>query len=309
VNHTKEQPVAHVITRTELTGYPLRRGKVRDVYDLGDRLLIVASDRLSAFDVVLPTPIPEKGRILTLLSAFWFEHFAPSVPHHLLEVIDRRLPPGLDADLGLLSKRSMLCRKCEVVPIECVVRGYLAGSGWRDYLRCGSVCGVELPAGLKLCGQLPEPVFTPSTKAEVGHDENISFDQACARVGERVMHTLRERSLAIYSQAARFAAQRGVIIADTKLEWGRLDGQLILLDELLTPDSSRFWPMEGYAPGREQDSFDKQYVRNYLQELCDAGRWDKTAPGPELPDAVVRQTTARYIEAYERLTGRPYARS
>ncbi|MCP4589789.1 MAG: phosphoribosylaminoimidazolesuccinocarboxamide synthase [bacterium] len=294
---------AAVVVETRLGGYPCRRGKVRDVYDLGDELLLVATDRISAYDVVLPSPIPGKGAMLTRISKFWFDRFGSTVSHHLLEVLDGALPPELAPYADQLRGRAMRCRKCEVVPIECVVRGYLAGSGWKEYRQNGCVCGIELPAGLQQCAQLPQPIFTPATKAEVGHDENISFEQACAIAGGEVMELLRARSLELYRRAAEHAGTRGIIIADTKFEWGRHGDEYLLIDEVLTPDSSRFWPADDYVAGRDQDSFDKQYVRNYLTELCAAGRWDKTPPGPELPDEIVRNTAAKYREAVERLTG------
>jgi phosphoribosylaminoimidazole-succinocarboxamide synthase len=281
----------------------MRRGKVRDVYDLGDELLIVATDRISAYDVVLPTAIPGKGEVLTRMSRFWFERLADRVPHHLIEVIDDQAPPGLEAHLDVLRGRTMRCRKCQVVPIECVVRGYLAGSGWREYRESGTVCGVALPTGLRQCDPLPTPIFTPATKAESGHDENITFDRACEIAGSQCMTRLRDRSLMIYETAAAYARQRGILIADTKFEWGRRGDEYLLIDEVLTPDSSRFWPADRYEPGRDQESFDKQYVRNYLTGLCEQGRWDKTPPGPELPDEIVRNTAAKYREALQRLTG------
>ncbi len=286
-----------------MPGFPVRRGKVRDVYDLGEEVLLVATDRISAYDVVLPTPIPGKGVLLTRLSKFWFDWLGGSVPHHLLEVIEDRAPGRMGAYLDQLRGRSMLCRKADVVPVEFVVRGYLAGSGWKDYQRSGGVCGVELPPGLRECEKLPEPIFTPATKAEVGHDENISFDQACETVGGDVMRLLRDRSIEIYTRAAKYALGRGIIIADTKLEWGQAGDEYLLVDEVLTPDSSRFWPADEYEPGRDQESFDKQYVRNYLTDLLKAGKWDKTPPGPELPEEIVRNTAAKYSEAMQRLEG------
>jgi len=294
---------ADTLHRTEIPGFPVRRGKVRDVYDLGDRLLIVATDRISAFDCVLPDPIPGKGRVLTALSRFWFDRFAGRHPHHLLEVVDGEVPPGLTPFAQQLRGRAMLCRKAGVVPIECVARGYLAGSGWKEYRASGTVCGIPLPAGLRECSRLPEPIFTPATKAETGHDENISFEEACRLVGEDVMKQLRDRTLALYSEGAAYAESRGIILADTKFEFGWTNDGLILIDEVLTPDSSRFWPADGYAEGRDQESFDKQFVRNYLQTLCDAGQWDKTDPAPSLPPEVIQATSRRYLEAYERLTG------
>ena len=279
------------------------------MYDLGDKLLIVACDRISAFDVVIPNGIPEKGCLLTQLSAFWFAKFADLTAHHLIEVIDDRPPPGLEPFADQLRGRAMLCRKCKPIPIECVVRGYLAGSGWSDYQNTGSVCGIALPAGLEHCQQLPEPIFTPATKAVEGHDENISFIQACDIAGAETMSYIRDKSIQYYLAGADYARARGVIIADTKFEWGRIDDEVILIDEVLTPDSSRFWPADDYAAGREQASFDKQYVRDYLQGLVDRGAWDKTPPAPELPPEVVRNTTTKYIEAYERLTGNRYVPS
>lgn len=289
-----------VVTRTQFDAYPVRRGKVRDIYDLGDELLLVATDRISAYDVVLPTAIPGKGVMLTKISAFWFEFFGDSIPHHLIEVVDQQAPAGLEDSIDELRGRAMRCRKTRVVPIECVVRGYLAGSGWVDYQKTGSVCGIELPTGLRQCEQLPAPIFSPSTKAEVGHDENISFDEACKTVGRDCMEYLRDRSIELYVRAAEHAKKRGILIADTKFEWGRIDGEYILIDEVLTPDSSRFWPLDQYEAGRDQNSFDKQYVRNYLTTLVQAGSWDKTPPGPELPDEIVANTSAKYREA---LTG------
>ena len=291
-----------IVTKTEFREYPVRHGKVRDIYDLGQEILLVATDRISAYDVVLPTPIPGKGAMLTQLSKFWFEFFANDVPHHLIEVVEGTAPRGLESHLDELRGRTMRCKKSGVVPIECVVRGYLAGSGWKDYKATGAVCGVKLPAGMKQCEKLPQPIFTPSTKADVGHDENISFEQACEVVGGDVMTTLRDRSIALYSKAAAYALSRGIIIADTKFEWGRLGNELLLIDEVLTPDSSRFWPADVYQPGRDQDSFDKQYVRNYLTTLVDAGKWNKTPPGPELPKEIVENTAAKYREAVRRLT-------
>jgi len=291
-----------VVTKTQFAGYPLRRGKVRDVYDLGDEILLVATDRISAYDVVLPTPIPSKGLLLTQISRFWFGLFDDDVPHHLIEVVEERAPRGLEAHLHELRGRTMRCKKTKVVPIECVVRGYLAGSGWNDYRRTSGVCGVKLPTGLRQCDRLPEPIFTPATKEESGHDENISFENACGLVGEACMTLLRDRSINLYRRAAEYARKKGIIIADTKFEWGFREGEYLLIDEVLTPDSSRFWPADAYAPGRDQDSFDKQYVRNYLTTLVEAGRWNKTPPGPELPPDVVANTAAKYREAVDRLT-------
>ena len=281
--------------------FPVRRGKVRDVYDLGERLLIVATDRISAFDCVMPNGIPDKGKILTALSLFWFDKFAGRFENHLLESRADRYPTELRRFRDQLEGRSMLVRRARVVPVECVARGYLAGSGWKEYQRSGTVCGVHLPPGLRQGDRLPEPIFTPTTKEEVGHDEAIDFAEAARRVGTDVAESLRSRTLEIYRGAASYAESRGVIIADTKFEFGRLaDGRLILVDEILTPDSSRFWPADQYEPGREQPSFDKQFVRNYLESLD----WNKTPPAPALPPDVVEGTRARYLEAYEKLTGR-----
>ncbi|GMU23041.1 MAG: phosphoribosylaminoimidazole-succinocarboxamide synthase [Phycisphaerae bacterium] len=295
-------PDAAVVLESQIPGLPVRRGKVRDIYDLGDRLLLVASDRISAFDVVMPNGIPRKGEVLTRISHFWLGRFQ-DVRNHLIEFVDRAAPPGLEPYMDQLRGRAMLVKKAKVVPIECVVRGYLAGSGWKEYQKTQSVCGIKLPAGLRQCDRLPEPIFTPATKEETGHDINISFEQACELVGRDVMALLRDRSIGIYREAAEYALGRGVIIADTKFEWGREGDDHILIDEVLTPDSSRFWPADQYAPGRDQPSFDKQYVRNYLETLD----WDKTPPGPQLPEDVVANTSKKYIEAYERLTGRPFA--
>lgn len=291
------------LTRLDLPDQPVRRGKVRDIIDLGDRLLIVATDRISAFDCVMPTPIPSKGRVLTALSAFWFQRLTDITPNHLLEVVTERVPAGLEAYSDTLRGRSMICRKADVVPIECVVRGYLAGSGWKEYAASGTICGIQLPPGLRQSDALPEPIFTPATKAETGHDENISFEAACEIAGRDTMSALRERSIALYESAADYARSRGVILADTKFEFGLTPDGIILIDEALTPDSSRYWPADKYEPGRDQESFDKQFVRNHLQGLCDEGRWDKTDPAPALPDDVVRATTDRYVEAYRLLTG------
>jgi phosphoribosylaminoimidazole-succinocarboxamide synthase len=278
--------------------FPVRRGKVRDVYDLGDSLLLVATDRISAFDWVLPSGIPDKGRVLTQISAFWFDLLKE--PNHLLSL---ELPSKVTTDRDTLAGRSMICRKCEVVPVECIVRGYLEGSGWREYQQSGSVCGVKLPAGLMQCSKLPEPIFTPATKAESGHDENISFQRMCEIVGPDTAEELKQRSLDVYRRGAEDAASRGILIADTKFEWGWHEGKLILIDEVLTPDSSRFWPADTFQPGHAQASFDKQFVREWL----DRSGWDKNSPPPELPEEVIAKTRAKYIEAYERITGREFA--
>ena len=289
-----------VVLETSLPGVPVRRGKVRDIYDLGDRLLLVSTDRLSAFDWILPTGIPDKGRLLTQISAFWFEQLGE--PNHLIttDVDQMELPAGTDR--RLLAGRSTLCHKTEVVPIECVVRGYLTGSGWQEYQRSGKVCGLRLPAGLTESARLPEPIFTPSTKAATGHDENISYERMVELVGRDVSEELRRRSLEIFQRGADYARQRGILIADTKFEWGRIDGRIILIDEVLTPDSSRFWPADQYEAGRGQPSFDKQFVRDWLS----ASGWDKNSPPPALPDEIIVKTRAKYGEAYERLTGKKF---
>jgi phosphoribosylaminoimidazole-succinocarboxamide synthase len=292
-----------VVRETHLEGLKVRRGKVRDVYDLGDKLLIVATDRLSAYDVVLPTGIPDKGRILTGLSLWWFDFLKTITPNHLITADVARMGPAAKAHAAELSGRAMLCRKAKVFPVECVVRGYLAGSGWREYKASGTVCGTRLPAGLKQCDRLPEPMFTPSTKAETGHDENISVDQAAEIIGAEAATALRALSLAVYRKAAEYAREQGILIADTKFEWGEVDGKIILVDEVLTPDSSRFWPADEYEPGHDQPSFDKQFVRNWLDTLT----WDKTPPGPQLPEEIVAKTRAKYVEAYEKLTLRMFA--
>lgn len=294
--------VESAVCQTNLPGIPLRRGKVRDVYDLGDEVLLVATDRLSAFDVVLPTPIPGKGEMLTRISKFWFGFFDRDLPHHLIEIIENRAPAGLDEYLPQLRGRTMRCKKTKVVPIECVVRGYLAGSGWKDYQKTSMVCGHKLAPGLTQCAKLPEPIFTPATKVDDGHDENISYEEACRHVGEPCMKLLRDRSMMLYTKAAEYAAKRGIIIADTKFEFGFRNGEYLLIDEVLTPDSSRFWPADKYAAGRDQESFDKQIVRNYLQSLVDAGKWDKTPPGPDLPEEIITKTAEKYREAMQKLT-------
>ncbi|HTQ39527.1 MAG TPA: phosphoribosylaminoimidazolesuccinocarboxamide synthase [Pirellulales bacterium] len=289
------------LLETNIPGWPVRRGKVRDCYDLGDRLLLVSTDRISAFDWVLPTGIPDKGRVLTQISAFWFGQLGET--HHLLSmnVDDFGLPAGVDPEP--LAGRSMLCRKTDVVPIECVVRGYLSGSGWKEYQKTSSVCGIRLPGGLKESDQLPEPIFTPATKEETGHDINISFEQMVEIVGRETADELRHRSVSIYRRGAELARRRGIIIADTKFEWGRVGGETILIDEVLTPDSSRFWPADQYHPGQGQASFDKQFVRDWLETTA----WDKNSPPPPLPDDVVARTREKYIEAYEQLTGQKFA--
>lgn len=289
------------IAQTHFDGLPLfRRGKVRDVYDLGDALLIVATDRLSAFDVVLPDPIPMKGTVLTQISKFWFDRTGQVVRNHLLSTNVDEFPAACAPYAGELRGRSMLVRKTQPLAIECVVRGYLTGSGLKEYRRTQSVCGIPLQEGLVDGSMLPEPLFTPSTKAEVGHDENIDFEAAAGIVGRELAEKARDLSIALYSHARDYAKEHGIIIADTKFEFGvDADGELILIDEALTPDSSRFWPMEGYAPGQSQPSFDKQYVRDYLESV----QWDKTPPAPELPADVIARTTEKYLEAYRLITG------
>ncbi|HUB87820.1 MAG TPA: phosphoribosylaminoimidazolesuccinocarboxamide synthase [Verrucomicrobiae bacterium] len=278
----------------------LRSGKVRDIFDLGDALLLVASDRISAFDVIMPNGIPRKGEVLTQISHFWFEKFSSLVPNHLLAGANDPLPKNLQPFADKLARRSMIVKKAKPLAIECIVRGYLSGSGWKEYKKLQTVCGIKLPAGLTESAELPEPIFTPSTKAETGHDENISFEQAQKITGVELATQARDLSLKIYRAARDYARQRGIIIADTKFEFGLESGKLILIDEVLTPDSSRFWPADQYAPGKGQPSFDKQFVRDYLETLD----WNKTPPGPKLPNEVVAKTTAKYLDAYERLTGR-----
>ncbi|MBN1910331.1 MAG: phosphoribosylaminoimidazolesuccinocarboxamide synthase [Pirellulales bacterium] len=289
-----------VILETSLPGVEGRRGKVRDIYDLGEQLLLVSTDRISAFDWVLPSGIPDKGRVLTQIAAFWFELLGE--PNHLITTDVDQMPLPDGADRAALAGRSTLCRKTQVVPIECVVRGYLVGSGWKEYQRSGTVCGIRLPEGLVESSRLEKPIFTPSTKAEQGHDENISFDRMVELVGGEVAEELRDRSLAIFNRGVAHAQEQGIIIADTKFEFGQIDGQILLIDEVLTPDSSRFWPADQYAPGRSQPSFDKQFVRDWLE----ATTWDKNSPPPSLPADIIAKTRAKYVEAYERITGRSF---
>jgi phosphoribosylaminoimidazole-succinocarboxamide synthase len=295
-----------VVLETCFSSLPVRRGKVRDVYDLGETLLLVATDRISAFDWVLPGGIPDKGKILTQLSRFWFDLLGE--PNHLItcNVADMPLPAGVDREQ--LSGRTMLVRKTQVVPIECVARGYLSGSGWKEYVREGTVCGIRLPGGLRESDELAEPIFTPATKAESGHDENISFDAMCESIGRDLAKELRRRTLDVYRRGSQHARERGIIIADTKFEWGLVTGgaaenaNVILIDEVLTPDSSRFWPADQYIPGQGQPSFDKQFVRDWLETTG----WDKQSPPPALPDDVIARTHDKYTEAYEILTGRQF---
>jgi phosphoribosylaminoimidazole-succinocarboxamide synthase len=290
------------LLHSDVPGYPCRRGKVRDVYDLGDRLVIVATDRISAFDWVLPTAIPDKGRILTALTLFWLDYLG--VPNHLLSTDLTDMGPAFAACAADLADRTCLVRKASVVPIECVVRGYLAGSGWKEYQQHGTVCGIPLHPGLfAQSARLVEPIFTPATKEESGHDQNISFAKMADRIGRDLATTLREHSLDLYRRAAAFAELRGLILADTKFEWGTLpDGEIILIDEALTPDSSRFWPADQYREGISPPSFDKQFVRDWLETTG----WDKNSPPPPLPDEVVERTAAKYREAYERLTSQAF---
>lgn len=286
-----------VVLQTSIPGLPVRRGKVRDVYDLGERLLLVSTDRISAFDWVLPTGIPDKGRVLTQLSAFWFKLLRE--PNHLLSTDVGAMDLPATADKAELARRTCLVRKTQVVPIECVVRGYLVGSGWKEYRQSGTVCGIKLPKGLVESDRLEQPIFTPATKAETGHDENISFEQTVDHVGKDLAEQLRRRSIDLFMRGAEYARQRGIIIADTKFEWGTVNGELILIDELLTPDSSRFWPADQYQPGRSQPSFDKQFVRDWLETTG----WDKTPPAPVLSPQVIEKTREKYLEAYRILTG------
>ncbi|QVL33090.1 phosphoribosylaminoimidazolesuccinocarboxamide synthase [Telmatocola sphagniphila] len=285
------------LMQSDISGFSCRRGKVRDVYDLGDKLLIVATDRISAFDWVMPTPIPGKGRLLSSLTKFWLNWL--KVPNHFLSDNLNSYPPEFHEYADQLNGRAMLVRKTEVIPFECVVRGYLAGSGWKEYKQSLSVCGVKLPSGLRESDRLPEAIFTPATKAETGHDENVSSEYMAHAIGKETTDELARRSIEIYNRAASYARLRGIIIADTKFEWGLLpSGEIILIDEVLTPDSSRFWPMDHYQPGRGQPSFDKQYLRDWLESTG----WDKQSPPPVLPEKVVAETLAKYTEAYERLS-------
>jgi phosphoribosylaminoimidazole-succinocarboxamide synthase len=292
---------SHVVLETTLSGLTLaRRGKVRDVYDLGEYLLIVATDRISAFDYVLGSGIPDKGKVLTQLSAFWFGKVADLTPHHLISIDVADFPAATRPHRDVLRGRSMLVRKTDPLPVECVARGYLSGSGWKEYRATGAVCGIALPAGLRESDRLPEPIFTPATKAESGHDENISEAQAGQVVGQERIARLRDLTLAIYARGVAHAETRGIIIADTKFEFGLAGDDLLLIDEVLTPDSSRFWPRDAYAPGKGQPSFDKQFVRDYLEQIG----WNKQPPVPSLPDDVVARTREKYVEAFRQLTGR-----
>jgi phosphoribosylaminoimidazole-succinocarboxamide synthase len=292
-------PAAKVIRETHFAGIaPIARGKVRDIYDLGDRLLIVATDRLSAFDVVMPTPIPDKGRVLTQLSLFWFNLLKDVIPNHVLSATD--FPAPFDQFADELAGRSMVVKKTQPLPIECVARGYVSGSGWKDYKATGKICGNFLPPGLRESDRLPQVIFTPATKAATGHDENISFERAAEMIGKDLAEKVRATTIEIYLRAAAYAEPRGILLADTKFEFGLLNGELIWIDEALTPDSSRFWPAAEYHPGGPQPSFDKQFVRDYLERI----QWPKTPPGPDLPPDVVAATRAKYREAFRILAGR-----
>jgi phosphoribosylaminoimidazole-succinocarboxamide synthase len=294
-------PLAAPVIETRLNGVaPHRQGKVRDIYEVGEHLLLVATDRISAFDYVLGSGIPDKGKVLTQLSAFWFEQTRDIVANHLITTDVSRYPPELRGDAEVLAGRSMLVRKTNPIPIECVARGYLSGSGWKDYRETGTVCGVPLPAGLRESDRLPAPIFTPATKATSGHDVNISQAEAGRIIGDQLVATLRELTLELYGFGAAHAETRGIILADTKFEFGlTADAKVILIDEVMTPDSSRYWPKDQYSPGRPQPSFDKQYVRDYLEQI----RWNKQPPVPSLPDDVVMRTRDKYLEAFRRLTG------
>jgi len=286
--------------QTDIKEVPLlKRGKVRDIYDLGDRLLIVATDRISAFDVVLPTPIPDKGKILTLMTLFWLDFLKDIVENHLITAYIEEYPEVLKPYKEILYQRSMIVKKAKVIPVECIVRGYITGSAMKEYQKTGKVCGIKLPEGLKEADKLPEPIFTPSTKAEEGHDINITFDELIDIVGKEVAETLRDLSLKLYTKASNYAESKGIIIADTKFEFGFYEGKIILIDEVLTPDSSRFWPKDEYEPGKPQKSFDKQFIRDWLSSLS----WEENAP-PTIPPDIVEKTRAKYFEALYRLTGK-----
>lgn len=295
--------MTNVVLETAIEGVQGKHGKVRDIYDLGDSLLIAASDRLSAFDVIMKSGIPYKGQVLTQISKFWFEFLDGVVENHLIADDVSQFPAPFCDYPDQLAGRTMLVKKTKVLPVECIVRGYITGSGWKEYQKMGTVCGIQLPAGLKQCEKLPEVIFTPSTKAELGaHDENIDFDTCVDLIGEKSAAFIRDKSIEIFKKASDYAASRGILLADTKFEWGEIDGEIILIDEVLTPDSSRFWPADKYEPGRDQESFDKQFVRNYLEEI----NFDKSGPGVILPEDIIQKTSAKYIEAYEKLTGKKF---
>ncbi len=295
--------MANVVLQTDISGVDGKHGKVRDIYDLGDSLLIAASDRLSAFDVIMKSGIPHKGQVLTDISRFWFSFLDGVVENHLISSDVADFPAPFCDHPDQLAGRSMLVKKTKVLPVECIVRGYITGSGWKEYQKQGTVCGIELPAGLKQCEKLPEVIFTPSTKAELGaHDENIDYDTCVKLIGEEAATFVRDKSIEIFQKASEYAASKGILLADTKFEWGEIDGKIILIDEVLTPDSSRFWPADKYEAGRDQESFDKQFVRNYLEEI----NFDKSGAGVVLPDEIIEKTSAKYIEAYEKLTGEDF---
>lgn len=295
--------MANIVLQTNIPDTNAHHGKVRDIYDLGDKLLIVASDRISAFDVIMKTGIDNKGAILTKISRFWFDFLEDTIENHLISDDVKDFPSPFCCHKEQLEGRSMLIKKAKVLPVECIVRGYLAGSGWKEYQKNQTVCGIELPAGLGQCAKLPEPIFTPSTKAELGaHDENISFAQCVDIIGFETAEYLRDKSIEIFTKAGEYAESKGIILADTKFEWGVVDDKIILVDEVLTPDSSRFWPAAKYEAGRDQESYDKQFVRNYLEEI----NFDKSGEGVELPAEIVEKTTAKYVEAYEMLTGQKF---
>lgn len=293
--------MSRAIFQTEIKEIPLlKRGKVRDIYDLGDSLLIVATDRISAFDVVLPTPIPDKGKILTLMTIFWLDFLKDIVENHLITADINDYPDVLKSYREVLFQRSMIVKKAKVIPVECIVRGYITGSAMKEYQKTGKVCGIKLPEGLKEADKLPEPIFTPSTKAEKGHDVNITFEELVKLLGKDVAETLKDLSLKLYIKAADYAESKGIIIADTKFEFGFFDGKIILIDEVLTPDSSRFWPKDEYEPGKSQKSFDKQFIRDWLKSIA----WDDKTPPPPIPPEIVEKTREKYLEALYRLTGK-----
>ncbi len=295
--------MANIVLQTNIPGANAHHGKVRDIYDLGDKMLIVASDRLSAFDVIMKSGIPNKGAVLTKISEFWFDFFADSIENHLISKDVKDFPAPFCDFPDQLENRTMLVKKTKVLPIECIVRGYITGSGWKDYQKTGSVCGHKLPAGLKQCQKLDKPLFTPSTKAELGeHDENISFEECEKLIGSENANYIKEKSIEIFEKASEHALSKGIILADTKFEWGVIDDKIILIDEVLTPDSSRFWPADKYEVGRDQESYDKQFVRNYLESI----NFDKNGEGIVLPDDIIEKTSAKYIECYERLTGKKF---
>jgi len=295
--------MAEIILQTNIKEHEPKRGKVRDIYDLGDKLLIAATDRISAFDVVMANGIPFKGIVLTQISKFWFDFLEGEIDHHVITDDVSKFPEPFCNYADQLRGRTMLVKKVDVLPIECVVRGYLAGSGWKEYNAEGTICGHKLPAGLKQCDKLPEPIFTPATKAELGeHDENISFEKSAEIIGSDKATYVRDKSIQIFEKASAYAESKGIILADTKFEWGLVDGKIILIDEVLTPDSSRFWPADTYQPGRDQMSYDKQFVRNYLESI----NFDKSGAGVEIPEDIQEKTSEKYIQAYERLTGEKF---